>query len=267
MQALVLDFDGVVSDSSREIFVVGLRTYSDLEPGSRLLAPLERLGPGSRPADYDFAADPLYRAFRPLVPLGNRAEDFGVAFLAIEHGAAIADQDSYDAFFARQDRPWCDAFHRRFYEQRAAMRAESLPAWLELQLPYPAFLAALRRHAGSVPYAIATAKDKASVRLLLDHYGVADLFGDDAILDKETGTSKRAHLETLKRRLEVPFAEITFVEDKVNHLERVAELGVRLVLADWGHNTQREHERARALGLPVASLADAEQVIFGAVPP
>ena len=36
VKALALDFDGVISDSAREAFVVALRTHRDLNPASRL---------------------------------------------------------------------------------------------------------------------------------------------------------------------------------------------------------------------------------------
>jgi phosphoglycolate phosphatase-like HAD superfamily hydrolase len=261
MKALVLDFDGVISDSSGEAFVVALRTWTELEPGSRLVAALGRNG-----ADHtvpDVAAEPLCRAFRDLIPLGNRAEDFGVALRALEQGTAIHDQAGYDAFRAGQDPAWLDRFHGRFYAHRAALREESLAHWTQLQKPYTPFLALLRRRSSDVPLAIATAKDGLSVRILLEHYGVADLFPDGMVMDKETGRSKCAHLAAIQARLGLAWGEITFVDDRVNHLQQVAGLGVRPVLAAWGHNTSREHALARDLGYPVAAIGDAEAVIFG----
>ncbi|HSF01585.1 MAG TPA: hypothetical protein VLA62_01155, partial [Solirubrobacterales bacterium] len=135
--------------------------------------------------------------------------------------------------------------------------------WLALLAPYPTFLEVLRRRAGAVELAIATAKDARSVRALLVHYGIAPLFGPGRILDKETGVSKRAHLEHLQRTLGVAFEEITFLEDKVNHLESVAPLGVRGALAAWGYNGAREHARARELGYLVCRLDDVEARLFG----
>ena len=92
MDLLALDFDGVIFHSAREVYVVALRTYADLNPRSRLIGPLESLGPGRPLQAYDFPADPLLQAFENLVPLGNRAEDFGVAFLTLEQQEAIPDQ-------------------------------------------------------------------------------------------------------------------------------------------------------------------------------
>ena len=261
MKALALDFDGVIVDSSREVHVVALRTYLVLEPRSRLRRFLGPEGPSSDPSAHDFARDPLFQAFFGLVPLGNRAEDFGVALRSLEKGVELPDQSAYDEFFAHQDRIWLDAYHREFYRQRSELREASLEAWIRLHRPYPGLEPALRRLAGPWTLRIATAKDRVSVRALVEHYGLGDLFPDGAVLDKETGRTKRSHLEEIHRQLAVPFAHITFLDDKVNHLERVAGLGVRPVLAGWGHNTPREHDRARALGFAIATLDRIEETL------
>ena len=257
MKALVLDFDGVVADSAPEAFVVALRTHCALSPGSRLCEVLARLDP-RRPRQ-----DPLYRAFVELMPLGNRAEDYEVALVAIEAGVALRDQEAYDAFKAERDPGHLRAFHKRFYPMRAEWERADRAGWLALLTPYPAFLEVLRRRAGQVELAIATAKDRHSVRELLVHYGVDHLFAPGRVLDKETGVSKRAHLAHLRRDLGVAFEEITFLEDKVNHLESVAPLGVRCALAAWGYNGLREHARARELGYLVCTLDDVEARLFG----
>jgi methionine salvage enolase-phosphatase E1 len=70
--------------------------------------------------------------------------------------------------------------------------------------------------------------------------------------------SKAQHVERLQRELGVRFPEITFVDDKVNHLDAVAPLGARCVLAGWGYNGPREHALAARRGYPVCSLADFE---------
>jgi phosphoglycolate phosphatase-like HAD superfamily hydrolase len=248
VQALVLDFDGVLADSAPECFEVALRTYDDLFQ-SESLRRLERKA--------------LYRGFLELMPLGNRAEDFGVALAALDAGVALPDQKAYDAF--RDARPigWLEAFHHRFYEQRAAF-AEADPAgWRALTPPYAFFLAVLRRHVGRVRLAVATAKDRRSVRTLLVDWGVADLFPEELVLDKETGHSKGEHLLALRDRLGLPFPELSFVDDKVSHLDAVSPLGVRCALAAWGYNGPREQARAHARGYLVCGPADVEALLFG----
>jgi phosphoglycolate phosphatase-like HAD superfamily hydrolase len=262
MHVLALDFDGVLCDSSREVFVVAVRTFTELEPESRLLDQLQSLRDDAVTGGNHFRSTEIYRCFRDLLPLGNRAEDFGVSLRAIDEGVAIADQAGYDAFYRSLGRQWLDAFHSSFYECRGALRDGDLEAWIRLHLPYPGLAETLRRHKDRTRPAVATAKDARSVRVLLDALGFGGVFDDDLILDKETGVEKTHHLRALCERTGTEFPDVTFVDDKVNHLLRVAELGVRPILAGWGFNTDREHELAREYGFEVADLSALEGVLF-----
>jgi len=262
MHVLALDFDGVLCDSSREVFVVAVDTYAAHEPGSVLLGALKPLRDDAGGGGDEFRSDPLYAGFTDLLPLGNRAEDFGVSLRALETGVAIPDQSAYDDFYRDLDGNWLTSFHRRFYEARSRLRAENLAGWLKLHLPYPGFAETLRRHKGPTEPAVATAKDARSVELLLDELGMADLFEPDLILDKQTGVNKTRHLEILCERTGLDCGAVTFVDDKVNHLVKVSSLGVRPVLAGWGFNTHREHAVAREHGFEVAALETADTVLF-----
>src|SRR5262249_6085311 len=112
--------------------------------------------------------------------------------------------------------------------------------------------------------AIATAKDRRSVAKLLRGYGIGDLFAGDRVLDKETGVRKTDHLAELHLRFGVAYREMAFLEDKVNHLDSAASLGVVCALAAWGYNGEREVRHARARGYLVCTLADVEARLFGA---
>jgi phosphoglycolate phosphatase-like HAD superfamily hydrolase len=259
---LALDFDGVIFDSSREVFLNGLRTWIALVPESELVASHPLREPDAVPSRHDFAGDPLYRAFAHLTPLGNRAEDFGVAFKIIERQLEVEDQQAYDEVRDACEPSWLEAFHQRFYAERSLLRERSLDDWITLQQPYRPFVDLLGRRAADATLAIVTAKDGTSVRLLLDAHDLGHLFPRELVLDKDTGVHKTAHLDALSELLGREYSEITFVDDKVNHLERVAGLGVRPVLACWGHNTAREHELAHRLGFAAATLETAEAVLF-----
>jgi len=250
--ALVLDFDGVLVDSLPEVFAVALAAFTDLYPGCRLAG----LAPAADPRE------PAYRRFCDLVPLGNGAADFGVSLLAVEQDRTITDQTGYDTFFESQPPDWRQTFHRTFYEKREALRRRDVKAWLRLHTPYEPFLALLRQRAVRGRTAIATAKDGTSVAALLDHFGAADLFDPDLIMDNRAGPDKTAHLKRILARLGTAPNRLVFVDDKVNHLLRVAPLGVTPVLAAWGYNTRREHRAARAAGFAVATQATAADVIF-----
>jgi phosphoglycolate phosphatase-like HAD superfamily hydrolase len=245
VSVIAFDFDGVLVDSSPEIRHTALATWSRLHPDSDLQA--------------RWQADPaVRRLLDDLIPLGNRAEDFGVACHILNRSARVTSQSAYNAFKATLDPESLETYHRAFYRTRAEFRVRDPGAWASLQAPYPGVLDALRRRRSRHTYAIATAKDAASVRFLLESAGAGDLFPDDLLFDKDTGVAKTVHLRAIAETTATPLVDITFIDDKVNHLQTVAPLGIRAVLADWGHNTRREHRLARDLGFEVMSLDDVE---------
>jgi phosphoglycolate phosphatase-like HAD superfamily hydrolase len=205
----------------------------------------------------------LYRRFLDLMPLGNRAEDYGVILSALATGAPLADQQDYDAFYASLDAERLRAFHKRFYRVRRAWSDADPDGWRERIQPYPNICELLHRRAGDVRLAVATAKDRHSVHRLLDDYGLGTLFPAGYVVDKDTGVSKRAHILYLAEREGCEASEVTFIDDKVNHLQDVAGLGARCLLAGWGYNGEREVAVARAERIPVCSLEELEAELFG----
>jgi len=260
MRALALDFDGVISDSAAEAFAVSLPTYVAARPVARWSGLSTRVQALSRS---ELEREPLYRAFVEGMPLGNRAEDFGVVLYALDRGLPLDDQAAYDRVRREVGEAFCDDYHERFYAERAAFRTRAPERWLALMGPYGRFLEVLRARRADVVLALATAKDRDSVDLLLAAYGVADLFAPDRIFDKDAGPDKRSHLSLLAGALGLEFAEITFVDDKVNHLDSVSRLGVRCALATWGYNGERERRLACERGYLVLDLERVEEQLFG----
>jgi phosphoglycolate phosphatase-like HAD superfamily hydrolase len=259
MKVLALDFDGVISDSAAEAFWIALRTYLAFYPESALRRALESCG-GERQRILDSA---VYQGFVDLMPLGNRAEDFGVQLAALDEGRELPDQEAYDRFFAAQEAGFLSDFHREFYRERWRLCAAEPRRWDALSSAYLPFLATLHGNSERADFSIATAKDRPSVLRLLSTYRVANLFEQDAIFDKETGRNKEAHLRRVQERFGVPFDQISFIDDKVNHLISVQKLGVRCVLAAWGYNGDREREIARTWGFHVCSLDDVAGLFDG----
>ena len=257
--ALVLDFDGVISDSAVESFVVALRTYVKLRPDSRL-AEHDAALRGATLAS--IRLDSLFLEFLEMMPLGNRAEDFGVVLSLLEDGLHAEDQLGYDRARIAQPVDFLEAFHAQFYEERAALQCVDRDAWASWIEPYEPLIRCLRSRGSEKALCIATAKDRPSVEILLDRYGLADVFPADRVIDKEYGRSKRAHLSALRERLGLEFSDLTFVDDKFNHLGDVAPLGVRCVLAAWGYNGQREQVLAQEAGYRVCAIDQIPECLF-----
>jgi phosphoglycolate phosphatase-like HAD superfamily hydrolase len=262
LRLLALDFDGVISDSAPEAFVVALRTYAELRPDSGLAALARQLGGDRAPTMGAVRGSDSYAAFLEIMPLGNRAEDYAVGLSAVDAGRAVPDQEAYDALHAEHDPAWLREYHARFYRVRHALAESDSGGWRALMGPYPRFVALLRRCSGRVILAIATAKDRRSVNALLRAYGIDDLFDDERVLDKEAGVSKSVHLQLLQDRFDCAYEQIAFLDDKINHLDDVAKLGVRCGLACWGYNGEREVRLARERGYLVCRLDDVEAQLF-----
>jgi len=260
MRLLALDFDGVISDSAPEALVVALLAWRSLRPETGLARAVESLQWAGRS---EIVADPLYDLFVDLMPLGNNALDYAVILDAIESGKHPTSQDEYDLHRAGVDPRLLEAYPSRFYETRWAMTEERGAAWLDLMVPYPEIAEMLVRRSGDALLCIATAKDRRTVDRLLQRDGLDRVFAPNRIVDKEAGRSKRAHLAALSSRTGVAFEEIFFVDDKLNHLEDVVELGVETGLAGWGYNGARERDAARAAGHVVLDPGRVEAQLFG----
>lgn len=250
---IALDFDGVIADSAGESFDVALLTYAEFRPESALVSLVDPKHP---------KRDALYRDFLVLMALGNRAEDYAVALDAIENGRPIPDQSAYDRAFSEHDSEFLLAFHRRLYENRDRLRDADPERWCRGVPAYPGFADLLSRRQSDAHWCIATAKDRPSVDLLLESYGLREVFDSTLICDKTLGRDKAAHMGAIADRLRVMCGEITFVDDKLNHLDSVAPLGVRCVLAAWGYNGEREQNEARERGFAVADLDDVEEILL-----
>lgn len=252
---LALDFDGVISDSLLEAYLITQRIAGafdqSLAPAQKklpTLAGIHRFRDRNREH---------WQAFLSLVPFGNRGEDYLVIQKAVKLGRSFSSQEEFDSFRAAiMDKNTLDAFHEEFYRERYALEARDRERWLALNAPYPGVKEALENLALTFQFSVATSKDERSVRALLASYGVDGLFQPVAILDKTAGVSKRSHLEHLRRLFCCRYEEISFVDDKVAQLLACHDLGVNLYLAAWGYNGPQERELAGSRGIRVLELKD-----------
>ena len=66
------------------------------------------------------------------MPLGNRAEDMGVALQRLAAGDRVENQAAWDALRRESSAEFLSEFHARFYLEREALRRHDLDAWLAL---------------------------------------------------------------------------------------------------------------------------------------
>jgi len=249
---LALDFDGVISDSLLEAYLITWRISGRLDPA---LAPADSSLPACGTIHgFRSSNQAHWQAFSALVPFGNRAEDYLVIQKAVRLGRSFASQEEFTAFRDTFARGLLERFHELFYVERYRLADSEPDRWLALNEPYPGVKRALRELAGRFELAVATSKDRETVLKLLADWGLSDLFGAERVLDKRAGESKREHLSLLREHFGCAFDRIAFIDDKLTHLVNCAGLGVRPYLAGWGYNGLQERLLAARHGIPVLEL-------------
>lgn len=258
---VVFDFDGVLSNSFHDSLWMAINTFIVFEGDTAL--PLEGKLRSEYVFDFERQNPDFTQQFYALMPLGNLARDYYVILHIMTHGnpAAIHSQADYDAYKSSLDQERVMAYDAHFYASRAQIQSENPAAWAALIPPFDGVVNAVATLSERAGLAIATSKDRPSVLMLLERYGLQQYFRDDRILDKDFAPSKRQHLIRLAEATGTPYDQMHFIDDKVLHLVDVADLGVNACLAQWGFNTAREAQVALDHGCRVLTLADLPALI------
>jgi phosphoglycolate phosphatase-like HAD superfamily hydrolase len=256
-EAVAFDFDGVLSNSIHDSYRTSLNAYIRFRPDHSL--PLR--GPLVSAEDtFRFEAEhpDLFRRFRKILPLGNRAEDYCVMLTVLDRNESdrVAAQEDFDRYSRTIPGEAQNAYQRLFYEVRLELQDRDPEAWIKMVPAFPGMAEAVEALSKRFILAIATSKDRVSVDMLLRAYGIRQYFSPENILDKDFSESKRKHLARLHEMHGIPFGCIHFIDDKVLHLVSVKDLGVRCYLASWGFNGERERRIAEEAGFVVLKLED-----------
>jgi phosphoglycolate phosphatase-like HAD superfamily hydrolase len=251
---LTFDFDGVLSDSLLEAYLLTWNLAGKVDPELAYQladAPTINTIHAFRDSHRDH-----YEATENIIPYGNRCEDFLVAQKAVHLGAAINSQAEFDSFKLTVDKPLQDTFHEQFYVLRYKLAASHRQQWLDLNGAYPGVREAIPALAKTFRLSVATSKDRETVVSMLQSWGLFELFGEEQVLDKSSGPSKRTHLSILRERFGCRFEEMIFIDDKVSHLLDCADLGVRPVMSGWGYNGLAERAQAAEHGIQILALEE-----------
>lgn len=242
---LALDFDGVLCDGLKEYFLTAWQAYCMIWPQAEQTAP-----PGR--------AEAFYR-LRPVVETGW---EMPVVLRAIARGypeaeilqdwptlckQIVADEDLHQPDLAKA----VDSIRDEWI-------ATDLESWLAEHRFYPGVCDRLQAILQTnTQVAIISTKEGRFIQQLLQQQGI-DLT-DLQIFGKEVKQPKGDILLELMQVFDE--AVFWFVEDRLKTLQTIQKRpeldAVRLFLADWGYNTDRD--RTAALADPLIHLISLEQ--------
>lgn len=220
------DFDGVIWNSVDECFYLGWEVFREMGE--------------------DLSGD--YRSnlakFREGRFLAKTGEDFYITLKMMQKNPAIDfEKVTYEVYYSFRETfsAQMKIFAVKFYNLRRKMQQEDPEKWLSLQGPFDGIL-------GQLPLiqenfrdlVICSTKDRESIRLLLFRHGL-----EFTIFGREDSTHKSDQIKALSEKLETPTNKIIFIDDLVENLKHVTEMGCIGVLAEWGYNNPKVWEEAK----------------------
>jgi phosphoglycolate phosphatase-like HAD superfamily hydrolase len=231
---LALDFDGVICDGLIEYFEVAWRTYCKIWSSAN-----------------DTPPDDLALRFYRLRPVIETGWEMPVLIKALING--ISDEKILHEWvnitpqILLNDKLQAKEIGAKLDNLRDEWIATDLDGWLSLHRFYPGVIEKIKLTvADGIQLYIVTTKEGRFVQQLLQKEGVnlpaAVIFG------KEVKRPKYEILRELKQAAVDKLVSIWFVEDRLKTLQLVQQQkdleDVKLILADWGYNTQAERESA-----------------------
>jgi phosphoglycolate phosphatase-like HAD superfamily hydrolase len=233
---LVLDFDGVICNADEECQLV---TWLARHPPASPLPIVSHLA----------ATEPEFTArFRHIRGYARMLEHFAVA----HHPDAQLIHNRADFTKAFESIPASQvvAFTQAASAARRQLRDRQPSCWAWLQPLHPGVARALNNAA--VPVAVATARDSASARVVLDHHGlggaVAEIAGDCR--------DKAALARGLCERHGIDPGDVAFADDSIDNVLAVAATGARAYWAMWGHHVPEDLATARQAGITRLDLGE-----------
>jgi phosphoglycolate phosphatase-like HAD superfamily hydrolase len=240
MKILALDFDGVIAESSFEVFVVSWNTYLKLSQSKLIdrLFTFEQL-------DYFKNQTDFLNKFHYLRAYAKSADELIVCFYLIENNTKI---NSINEFKAQLDKykDQLESFWKEFYVQRDILQKD-LDKWISLENVFPKIIDATNKLSQFYKIVILTNKNMAGVIPTAKHYGLK--IEEKDIFDTSLGNDKRKKLKIIKEKYNVEYEDISFVDDVLENLEITKPTGVKLFLATWYNKNKEHHKLAQEQGI------------------
>lgn len=225
---LVLDFDGVVVDSTIECMLVSHEAFYRF---SQIY---------HRPSKFKSTITEDKKLF-----FKNRRKFVRGAPEYLGLWDAFTKNDAQQSNFTEQVQKAnyevgeIQKFVEIFFATREKYKHESLDDWINLHLVAPALIATLNQIPNQNLY-FATLKDAKSVQQILKNSGV--IVQDSRIFDHTKINNKLEAVKLILNAEQCPKNDILYVDDILSHLLPVANYGVRCILAEWFNITDQSFE-------------------------
>ncbi len=239
MKVIVFDFDGVIADSTYEVFILSQMTweffYSSLSPSveSILISFHSWLSSSSKKGDYNIT----FSRYRKYVRWPR--EYYLILKTMTENTEKDLTQIDFDGFVNNIPNE-AMLFEKQFFDIRKCLQENCYDQWIKLFKPYDNILASLSSVILNNRFYILTGRDKESVFYFLEANGV--ILEKEKILDLKQFNKKSLGIEYILQKEKISPLELYFLDDNIKHLEEVFHLNIRLFWAQWGYICEEHYE-------------------------
>jgi phosphoglycolate phosphatase-like HAD superfamily hydrolase len=240
---LVLDFDGVICDSTEECIVTAWNAWQT----SFVRNPIE-------------VREPFRSALREHRNYVRTAGEYLILIEAARTGRNVGSQASYDRLFD-EFQSGIKAYGERFFAARDRLRNEDEPHWLDLHTVYAAIPENLHKLWDLFQVFVVTGKDSTSVQKLFDRFDLP--IPPSRIYDKDAAHDKLSAIRMIAANLGQPLNSAVFVDDNVHHLLPPHQAGCHAFMAGWGYHTDEQIELAKQHSIPILELETWAGVLAG----
>jgi phosphoglycolate phosphatase-like HAD superfamily hydrolase len=252
LKLLAFDFDGVICDGLKEICLTAYNTYLRFHPDTNLLD--GRFLTTDAFDEFDDDKRMVFDQFARLFAFGNKAESQYVIFRIMEEKRDVETEAGFNRFKSQLDSERLGAYYDRFYDERSRFKAANYDGWLGLNRIYPGMKESLNTLCNHFYPVIATSKDKTSVLDILKAHGLDRLFQEENVLDRECGLTKDIQINMFKEKFNIKEKDIFFIDDRLQVIVPVKNLGVNCYLATWGSNSPEQQKAAEKQGIDLLTL-------------
>ncbi len=209
---LILDFDGVVCNSTKECHFVSNLIILDKEFSLK---------------KNDLCSKKYFYEHRNLVKTAG--EFYIILNKKINKGKKLKNNDIQKNYI--KNREIITIFEKKFYQTRNKLIKSDFNKWLSLNFTYKKVIKLICKiHKSSLHHLhIVSLKDKLSISRILNSHHIKNI----PVLGKEKVKTKRECIKYLKKKYKYSSNEIIFVDDNVDHLKNVNDLKIKSFLPSW----------------------------------
>ena len=239
----VLDFDGVVCDSTNECLVTSWNAWQKFT------------GKSSKKLDQEQFSKQEIIDFYKLRPYVKGAGEYLILYQAKKENIIIRNNKKFDELSLIWKNE-IKEYKKIFYLERNFLRDENLDNWINLHIIYDSVITFIKEKQKSKQIYIATLKDGKSVKEILAKQKI--FLENGLLLDESNISSKLDALNKITTRTNVPKRNVFFIDDNLNHLIGPHNSGYNVFLAAWS-NTPSEFIR-KAKNYNISILNNPEEI-------